>query len=122
MIILDVVVIDVDMQGGNYPHCKECKAEAEETQNSILAQKSSTGTMTKVPLSECLLYEAFYQKCLQYGVPIPIRKVDHPVNHPRSWSLATCLGEGVLSNGDHDSWRSRVIQLSWEEQKSVLAS
>lgn len=83
----------------------------------------SKGQMTHVPISQCLLYQWFKDKCKEYKCIVPDDTIDHPQLYPRSCCLHWCLGN--LQCG-HDAatvkkrWRFKIKALSYQVQVDTI--
>jgi len=72
----------------------------------------------------CRLYEWFKARCVEFDVPAPDDKVDHPAIWPDTFQLTTCLGRGLGESWSRApetfSWRNRVKQLPYAVQIKTL--
>jgi len=85
-----------DLIGGNYPY------EDEENRDGHGSLKCSDGTMHKVPLNDCLMYKYVKDKCVEFNVPVPNDKIDHPQLYTRSYNLSECLGMPIHPEDAND--------------------
>ena len=80
---------------------------------------SSEGEMNQVDdIKNCLLYKWFKEKCEEYQVHVPDDTIDHPVLHPSSYRLSTCLSLGAF--GSDTNWRYRVKTMPYADKLNRL--
>lgn len=81
--------------------------------------------LVHVPVSQCLLYTWFKNKCIKYKCVVPDDDYDHPKHYPGNFRLSTCLGRALYSGGwdeskVHHRWRYKIKQLSYDVQVQTI--
>jgi hypothetical protein len=103
----------INFDGCNYP----TDEGQERLENN--AWGPTEGPVNRVPIGECLLYEWFRLKCVEFELPLLRAEIDHPQLWPLYLNLTECLGLGTALSTE-ESWNSRIRALSYSQQINTL--